>query len=58
MLPASLASLASLFLGADQSKTIEPVFRGDPSSPYYTHNLDSYSSVRSRRSYEPRWMEK
>jgi len=43
MLPASLASLASLFLGADQSKTKEPVFRGDPNSPYFTHNLDSYS---------------
>jgi DNA polymerase type B, organellar and viral len=43
LLPASLAALANLFLGADQSKTKEPVFIGDPSSPYYTHNLDTYT---------------
>jgi predicted ATP-grasp superfamily ATP-dependent carboligase len=33
LLPASLADLANLFL-ENQNKTIEPVFIGDPSSPY------------------------
>jgi DNA polymerase type B, organellar and viral len=46
LLPDTLANLANLFLNTNTSgpsKTIEPVFRGDPSSPYFTHNLDSYT---------------
>src|ERR1700728_148832 len=42
LLPASLADLANLFL-ENQSKTKEPVYIGDPSSPYYTSNLEHYN---------------
>jgi len=42
LLPASLANLANLFLES-QNKTKEPVFRGDPSSPYFTASLDHYN---------------
>jgi DNA polymerase type B, organellar and viral len=46
LLPDTLANLANLFLNTNTSgsgKTIEPVFIGDPNSPYYAHNLDTYT---------------
>jgi hypothetical protein len=42
LLPASLADLANLFLESQQ-KTKEPVYVGDPDSPYYTGSLEHYS---------------